>query len=188
MTLTLTSRRNRVIRWKEKESSSFEQKVMEKYNITVDRIDVYYEVWDRINKKNGLVHDVHFKKKPNLANAIFNYSSLGKYGECVRRSRELQDDEQLYSWYVKLMDRSIHDVIETYKMDHVMVLDYLLQHRRKPDELSKKEQATMRIAKSFYLWYNFGGYGVNKDPEWVTQPILWFCIIGTVMALLGQCE
>lgn len=187
MTLTLTSRRNRVIHWKEKRTFSVQQ-MMEKYGITVDEIDTYYEVWDRINDRNGLVHEVHFKKKPNLANAIFNYSSLGKYGECVKRSRELQGDKQLYSWYVELMDRSVHNVIETYKMDHVMVLDYLLQHRRKPDELSERERSVMSLSGSFYLWYNWGSQGVNKESEWVTQPILWFCIIGTVMALLGQCE
>ena len=187
MALTLTSRRNRIIRWKEKESSSFQQEMMEKYNITVDTIDTYYEVWDRINDRNGLVMDYYFKKKPNLANAILHYSSLGKYEECVRRSRELQGDKQLYSWYVKLMDWTIYEVIETYKMDHVMVLDYLLEHGCKPDELSEREQSAMSVSGSFYFWYNFGT-GINKDPEWVTKPFMWFWIIGTVMALLGQCE
>lgn len=116
------------------------ESTIEEYGIKKSEVLRKIVLCKTIDKKNGIYPTVSYiTKSPTL------------YNKLVEMSKPLKEKKFLYSWYMDILKLSVSTVVSRYNMDHLMVLEYLLQNRKQPQKNSARELLITGIASYYYI-------------------------------------
>ena len=140
-------RKNLKIREKYPEDEWYSKMGIDIFKIKIDQYDIKKSevlrkivLCKTIHKKNGIYPGVgNITKSPAL------------YNKLIEMSKPLKEKKFLYSWYMDILKMPVSNVVVTYNMDHLMVLEYLLKNRKKPQENSARELIITSMASYYYI-------------------------------------
>lgn len=125
--------------WYSEMGIGFFEPIIKRRNIKKSEVLEKVKICEMIDKKNKIYPKVDkITKSPKL------------YSELIESAAPLKSNKSLYSWYMELLKQDVYSVVIDYNMDQLMVLDYLIKNKKRPEMSSPRESVIMGIASYYY--------------------------------------
>lgn len=115
-----------------------------------DAIEQYNIKESEVLEKEKVVRSI-YNMNDIFPNIFYVNKSKKLYNKLIEMSEPLKEKKFLYSWYMDVLKLSVPNAVNTYNMDHLMILQYLLKNKKTPPKNSTRETVIMSIASIKYM-------------------------------------